>query len=217
MKKHFITGLLILLPVALTIAIVVFIVNFLTQPFIGAVSPIISKYLPLEHNVLFLTPTQIIEYGSQFLILISLFVFTFLLGMVGRWFFIKSLISLGDNILHKIPVINKVYKTSQEIIKTLFVSDKNSFKQVVLVPFPNEHSFVMGLISKESPLICKNKTERDLVSVLVPTAPNPTTGYIFMYDKKKLIPLSMSAEDAIKFIVSCGVVTPDHHEHIKES
>jgi uncharacterized membrane protein len=212
MKKYFVTGLVILLPLALTIAIVVFIVNFLTQPFIGVVSQFLSNIPYLNRDFLFLKQNHVILYVSQILILICLFFFTFFLGMIARWFFFKSLISLGDRLLHKIPVVNKVYKTMQEIIKTLLVTDKDSLKQVVIVPFPNEDSYVMGLVSRESPNICKEATQKNLISVLVPTAPNATTGYLLMYEKDKVIYLDMKPEDAIKFIVSCGVITPENPE-----
>lgn len=212
MKKYFITGLVILLPLAVTIAIVVFLVNFLTQPFIGLVSQFLSSKTAFSRDFLFLKQSHILHYGSQLIILIGIFLFTFFLGMIARWFFFKSLIAVGDKILHKIPIVNKVYKTVQEIIKTLFVTDKNSFKQVVMAPFPNEDSFVIGLVSREAPNVCKEAADKDLVTVLVPTAPNATTGYLLMYDKAKIIYLDMKPEDAVKFIVSCGVITPENPE-----
>lgn len=212
MKKYFLTGLLILLPLALTIAIVVFVVDFLTQPFIGAVTPLVKKFIPLDRDLFLVHPDQLILYGSKLLILVALFVTTAALGMVARWFFVKSLISLGDKILHRIPLVNKVYKTSQEIIKTLLVTDKDSFKQVVLIPFANDSCYVLGLVSRDSPESCNRASQKNLASILMPTAPNPTTGYLFLHEKEKLIHVDMKTEEAIKFIVSCGVVTPEHPE-----
>ena len=133
MKKYFITGLVILLPLAVTIAIVVFIVNFLTKPFIGVVSSFLKDFNIINKGFLFLSPDQVVLYGSKLLILICLFVFTLFLGMIARWFFFKALLTVSDKVLHRIPLINKVYKTTQEIIKTIFVTDKSSFKQVVMV------------------------------------------------------------------------------------
>jgi len=214
MKKYFITGLVILLPLAVTIAIVVFIVNFLTKPFVGVVVSFLKEFALLNKGFLFLSPEQVVLYGSKFLILICLFLFTLLLGMIARWFFFKAFISLSDKILHRIPLINKVYKTTQEIIKTIFVTDKSSFKQVVMVPFPKEGTYVMGLVSRESPEICSEKVKAPMVSVLVPTTPNPTTGFLLMYKKEDLIYLDLKPEAAIKYIVSCGVITPEHPTQI---
>lgn len=209
MKKYFITGLVILLPLALTVAILAFLVNFLTKPFVGLVSDFLSRFDIINKGFLFLNPDQLIRYGSQILILIGIFFSMVLIGMFARWFFIKSLIHLSDKILHRIPIVNKVYKTTQEIIRTLFASDKNSFRQVVMAPFPHSNSYVMGLISRDSPKICCETANQEMVSVLVPTTPNPTTGFLLMYAKKDLIYLDMKPEDAIKYIVSCGVITPE--------
>lgn len=208
MKKYFITGLVILLPIAVTVFILAIIINFLTQPFIGLVSQFLSHFNIINRGFLFLTPEQLVRYGSQFLILIILFLFTLLLGMFARWFFINGLIRIGDAILHRIPIVNKVYKTSQEIIKTLFVSDKNSFKQVVMVAFPHPGIYMIGLIAREAPEICSQHMGQEMISVLIPTTPNPTTGFLVMFKKEDLIYLDMQPEEAIKYIVSCGVIIP---------
>lgn len=208
MKKYFITGLVILLPLAVTVAIVAFIVNFLTGPFIGFVSKFLREIGIINNGFLFLGSEQVVKYGAQLIILIGLVLVTLALGMIARWFFFKSLIKWSDKLLHKIPLVNKVYKTSQEIIKTLFSSDKNSFRRVVMVPFPMKGSYVIGLISKESPKLCSEHAGERLFSVLIPTTPNPTTGFLLMYRESEIIDLDMKPEEAIKYIVSCGVITP---------
>ena len=211
MKKYFITGLVILLPLAVTLLILNFVINFLTQPFMGMFSSLLSYLNISNQGFLFLTPDQTLRYGSKFLILVTLFFVTVVLGMITRSFFIHSIFGLGDKIIHRIPIVNTVYKTTQDIIKTLFVSDKNSFKQVVMVPFPRPDIFALGLISRDSPVICSDAAGADLVSVLIPTTPNPTTGFLLMYARKDLIFVDMKPEDAIKYIVSCGVIIPDVH------
>ena len=130
MKKYFITGLAILLPLTVTVAIIIFLVNFLTKPFMGLVTKFLYHTKIKDVSFLFFTSEQVIQYGSKILIIIGLLLITLFLGYIARWFFIKSLISLSDKILHRIPIINKVYKTTQEIIKTLFITDKNSYNTV---------------------------------------------------------------------------------------
>ncbi len=208
MKKYFITGLVILLPLVVTIGVLIFLVNFLTKPFVGFVSNFLLELDILQRGFWFLSRQDVILYTSKILVLILLFLVTVFLGMVTRWFFIRTLIKLSDKILHRIPIVNTVYKTTQEIIKTLFTSDKNSFKQVVMVPFPKNDVFVLGLISREAPRMCSAAAGDDLFSVLVPTTPNPTTGFLLMYKKSDIIFVDMKPEDAIKFIVSCGVISP---------
>ncbi len=177
MKKYFITGLIILLPLAVTITVIGFIINFLTGPFVGMVSSLLTHFNIINRGFLFLSPEQVIRYGSQFLILFSLFIITVGLGILTRWFFINGLLRLSDKILHKIPIVNTVYKTTQDIIKTLFVSDKNSFKNVVMVPFPRPDVYALGLIARESTTVCSDAAGEALTSVLIPTTPNPTTGF----------------------------------------
>ena len=210
MKKYFITGLVILLPLTLTILIVAFVVNFLTKPFMGLVMKVLSQTNIEQLNTRFLSPEQIIKYGSQIIIIIGIVVFTLLLGILARWFLFKALIKFSDKILNKIPLINKVYKTTQDIVKTLFITDKNSFKQVVMVPFPYKGTYSIGLVSRDSPETARQSVNKDLVSVFVPTTPNPTTGFLLLFKREDLILLDMKTEDAVKYIVSCGVILPEN-------
>src|SRR3990167_4076759 len=167
MRKYFITGLVILLPLTLTIWIVAFVVNFLTKPFMGLVTKFFVEGIFQPHP-------QLLKYGSQIVILIALFLLTLLLGIFARWFIFKGLIKLSDKILHKIPLINKVYKTTQDIIKTLFITDKNSFKQVAMVPFPYKGLYSLGFVSRKAPDTCSEALNEELISVFIPTTPNPT-------------------------------------------
>lgn len=210
MKKYFLTGLALLIPLVVTIAVLNFLVNLLTKPFLGFASSIVCKIPFLTHPSLWINQDNMINYVSKILIIITLFLFTLFLGVITRWFLIKELFLLGDKILHRIPVINTVYKTTQDIMKTLVSSDKKSFKQVVMVPFPRHDTFAIGLVARDAPELCCDKTNTDLVSVLIPTTPNPTTGFLLMYPRSELILLEMKPEDAIKYIVSCGVITPPH-------
>lgn len=202
------TGLAILLPVVITILVLQFIVNFLTEPFIGMITPLL-KYFHVDHyGTSYLPPDKLLKYTSKACILVLLFLFTILIGIVTRWFFIRIALNLWDRLLHKIPVIKTIYKTTQDIIKTLFSPDEHSFQQVVLVPFPKENIYALGLISRDSPASCSQKVGAKLISVLIPTTPNPTTGFLLMYKQEDMIYIDMKPEDAIKYIVSCGMIVP---------
>jgi uncharacterized membrane protein len=96
----------------------------------------------------------------------------------------------------------------QEIIKALFGSDTLSFKQVVMVAFPHPGVYALGLVARDAPAVCSKPIGEELVSVLIPTTPNPTSGYLLMYKKRDLIFVDISPDEAIKFIVSCGVIVP---------
>ncbi|MBI5346427.1 MAG: DUF502 domain-containing protein [Chlamydiae bacterium] len=212
MKKYFVTGLVILLPLTLTIFAIKFFLNLLTKPFMGIVDKLIH-YIPLDKwHIKILSHEQIVHYGSGLIILVSLFLLILILGFLAKVFFFNALISFSDSLIKKIPLVNKVYKTTQEIIKTLFVTDKNSFKYVAMVPFPHKGAYCLGLISRSTSLTIEKETGKELVSVFVPTTPNITTGFLVMFKKEDLIYVDIKTEDAIKYVVSCGVITPPKEE-----
>ncbi len=208
-KRYFLAGLAILLPLAVTIAVFSFAVNFLTTPFIGLTQDLFT-YLGVDRSeIAFLKSERVLLYSSQILILFSLFLLTFALGLIARSLVFRLFFLYSDKLLHKIPLVNKVYKTSQDIIQTLFSSEKNSFKQVVMAPFPTDNIYSLALVSRDSPQTCQDAKNTHLISVFVPTTPNPTTGFLLMYKKEDLIFLDMTTEEAIKYIVSCGVIIPE--------
>lgn len=208
MKKYFMTGLVILLPVALTLAIVVFFFNLLTVPFLSVVKAVFEKYHLFAHGWLVFTSEGVQNLFAQILILFSLILFTILLGMIARWFFFRALLRIADRIVHRIPLVSSVYKTCQEIIKTVFTTGTKSFKQVVLVRFPNPATYSIGLITREDLPAFQSGQSSDAVAVFVPTTPNPTSGFLILYKKTEIIYLDMKVEDAFKFIISCGVILP---------
>jgi len=214
MKKYFITGLIILLPVALTLAIVLFIFNLLTEPFVGIVRNILAHYNLFQSGFLFLSTDQIQQYFSKLIILMLLFFLTVGLGFLARWFFVHYFIRMWEYVLHRIPFIRSVYKTSQDVIKTIFTTETNSFKQVVLVPFPSSETWAIGLVTKEN-LPPVGKSQKPLIAVFVPTTPNPTSGFLMLFKEDDLVFLDMKVEDALKYVISCGVIVSPFNPILK--
>ncbi len=207
MKKTFLTGLILLLPLALTLAVILFIFNFLTDPFVGLVQWVLGSIGLLDQGFLFLTPHQVQVGVSKLIILTLLFFFTLFLGTLGRLFFVHYLLKLWDQILQKIPIVRSIYKTSQEVINTLFTSNATAFKQVVMVPFPKEDTYTMGFVTRD-PMEGLGEAK---VAVFVPTTPNPTSGFLMVFNLNDLIYLDISVEDAFKYIISCGVINTPFH------
>ncbi|MBM3201926.1 MAG: DUF502 domain-containing protein [Chlamydiae bacterium] len=206
MKKHAITGIIILTPLVLTIVVIGFIVNFLTRPFINLVSSLLTKYEIINRGFLFLSPEKTLKYGSELLILLAIFFFIWLVGFLAKKFFIDWIIQKVDLLMHKVPVANSIYKTSKEVIHNIFSDEKPSFKQVVVVPFPGKGIYVLGFLTNQAPLSACEATNQDLLSVFIPTTPNPTTGFLLMYQREHVRKIDMSVETAIKYIVSCGLI-----------
>ncbi len=206
MRRYFITGLALLLPLALTIAVVLFVVNLFTNPFIGVVGNMLKQLGVFNSGFLFLTAEQTQLYFSRLIILALLFIFTVLLGILTRWFVINYFIRLGEYIFHRIPVVRSIYKTSKDVIHTIFTDSTKSFKQVVLVPFPNENTYSMGLVTREDIEDLSEKQKGQFIAVFVPTTPNPTSGFLMMFNPDDVIFLDMKVEEAFKYIISCGVI-----------
>jgi uncharacterized membrane protein len=206
MKSHFFTGLAILLPIALTLWILIFLVTALTNPFLEFVEGVLRYYNVLDRPFLFFTDQDVVIFWSRILILLFLIGLTMLIGFFARLFFIKSLFKYGDALLHRIPVVNKIYKAAKEIIHTLFGHKRTSFSQVVLIPYPNERSYALGLLASHQQPAASSVDQRDKMSIFVPGAPNPTFGFMVLYPKEKVILLDMKVDDALKYIVSCGVL-----------
>lgn len=205
MKKYFVTGLVILLPLAVTILLVSFLFNLLTEPFVGLVQS------SLEHGVGkraggFFGSQQFIRLLSQILILAVLFAVTVALGILTRWLFVHSLLRFGEYILQKIPFISSIYGMVKDVINTVFGSGKGGFKQVVLVPYPKAGTYSIGFVTQDALALVREAAATTMVAVFVPTTPNPTSGFLVMFDPNDVIFLDMKIEDAFKYIISCGVI-----------
>lgn len=207
MKKYFITGLVILLPLAVTLGVVLFLFNLLTDPLAGIVAGTLDRYDLLERDYFFISGQKIQYFISQLAILVVLFFVTVLLGILARYIFFNSLLRLWDWLIHRIPLISTVYKASQDVINTVFTSKTKSFKQVVVVKFPNPHTTSVGLLTQDSIKGLGNEND-EFAAVFVPTTPNPTSGFLILYPRKDLVYIDMKVEDAFKYVISCGVLSP---------
>jgi len=207
MKKYFITGIIILLPLALTLAIISFIMNVLTDPFIGMMKGILGHYNMFATGFLFFSADQMIQFFSQLIILVLIFVSAVGLGWVAHSFFTKYVIKFWEKLFSRIPFFSSIYKACRDVIHALFKSNTSSFKQVVLVPFPSSASLVIGFVTNDLPLH-DDKTDPDdiFVAVFIPTTPNPTGGYLTIFHNSDVINIDIKVEDAFKYIVSCGVL-----------
>lgn len=209
MKKHFITGLALLLPAVVTILVFLFIINFLTKPFVGIVEYGLDYYDLLDKPALFFTRQQVITFFSKFFILIALFFFVVLIGFLGRLVVFHYLLRFGNFIIHKIPFINKIYKAAQDVIGTIFQDKTTNFSQVVLIPFPTSESLSVGFVTNDPESSQPSQDRYGNVSVFVPATPNPTIGFMLLFKKSQLIFIDMSVEDALKFVISCGVMATE--------
>lgn len=218
MKKIFTSGLAVLLPVILTVMIVNFLINFITQPFLNSTQALLETLPLFQQSASLMPPTTFSTLSTKALILLFLIGFTMLIGFLGKYFLIDLLFRMGDYLFHKLPYINKIYKTCKDIVHSLFSSSSKKFSQVVFVPFPNPHNLSVGLVANESIKIknCPQEAD-DFLSVFVPGTPNPSVGLMLMFKREQLIFVNMKVDEAMKFIVSCGIVMSNFETYQPQS
>ncbi|MFV0340816.1 MAG: DUF502 domain-containing protein [Parachlamydiaceae bacterium] len=206
MKKDFFAGLSLILPIVITLLIVQLLFRLLSAPFEGLTQPLmawISSFPKLASY-----STELVHFASQLLILILLIATTIFVGFLGKIFLVDALFKLGDRLVHKIPFANKIYKAVQDVIHNLMSEEKMSFSRVVLAPFPYAESKVIGFITKDQEPFIGDLSPKKKMAVFIPGTPNPMMGFILLIPEDQLIFTELKVEEAVKFIVSCGVVAP---------
>ncbi len=198
LKKYFFTGLAVFLPFLLTLYISVWILNFFES--------ILGRYL----RPLLLEYYDFYFWGIGIIVLLVLIM---LFGFLATNYFGRVVHRSTEKLFLSVPLLGNIYPAFKEIAKFLFREDSAEDKdqapqQVVLVEWPREGSWSVGFLTNRSPEEVCAMVGRELVSVLIPTVPNPLTGFVVMIPKEKVFPLKMSMEDAVKIVVSGGVVIP---------
>ena len=179
-----------MLPIGFTLYLSKFLINFLTNLVPSGLNP--NTYLPysIPGIEIFLT-----------IVIITI------VGGLSLSFLGKKILQLVDDLFKKIPVLRSIYSALGQMTDS-FRNQEGSKKSVVLVEYPRKGTWAVGFATKENQGEIKNKTNRELINVFVPTTPNPTSGFLLMFPKEDLIYLNMNFEEASKFIVSAGTSNP---------
>jgi len=185
-RNYFIAGVVVLIPIGVTIYLSIFIVD------------ISSKIIPKEIN-----PNHYLPYDIPGLeILIAILLIT-LIGWLSLSFLGKKLLNTFENLLKRIPILRTIYSAITQMTETFTKSEGNK-KNVVLVEYPRKGSWAVGFATKDNEGQMSKKTNKKLVNVFIPTTPNPTSGFLLMFPKEEVIYLDLTFEEASRFIVSAG-------------
>ncbi len=201
MRKYFITGLLILVPLAITLWVLNLIIGTMDQSLL---------LLPERWQPRNLFGFHIPGLGSILTLLII-----FLTGLATRNFIGNQVVIVWEKILTRIPVVNSIYSSVKQVSDTLFSSSGNAFRKAVLVQYPRQGSWTIAFLTGIPGGDVKNHLHGDYVSLYVPTTPNPTSGFFLMVPRVDTIELDMSVDAALKYIVSMGVVSPEQQRDRK--
>ena len=190
LRNYFITGIVVLVPIGITL--------YLTKFFVS----ISSNLIPKEIN-----PNSYLPFSIPGLeILLSVIIIT-LIGGLSLSFIGKKILQLVNETLKRIPILRTIYSAIGQMTESLAPKSGNK-KTVVLVEYPRKGSWAVGFATKENRGEISKKTNTELINIFVPTTPNPTSGFLLMFPKNEVIYLDMSFEEASKFIVSAGTSNP---------
>ena len=196
-RNYFLTGLVVAGPVAITF--------YLTWWFVTWVDGLVRPFVPIAYR-----PETYLPFGLPGSGLIVAVVALTLLGFLTANLIGRTLVDLGENLLGRIPAVRAIYRGLKQVFETLFSGHGSSFRRVGLVEFPSPGMWSIVLISQSpSAEVARGlPAQEEHISVFLPCAPNPTTGFFFYVPKSKIVEVEMSAEDAATLIMSCGVVQP---------
>lgn len=193
-RRYFVTGLLIWVPLAITAWVLSLIVGTLDQTL---------RLLPAAAHP---RNTFGIDIPGAGVILTLLIIFV--TGVLAANFIGQHLFQWWERLLARIPVVNSIYKSVKQVSDTLFSPSGNAFRKALLVQYPREGSWTIAFLTGQPGGDVVNHLKGDYVSVYVPTTPNPTSGFFLMMPKQDVVELDMSVDEALKYIISMGVVAP---------
>ncbi len=194
-KRYFVTGLIIVLPLYISFYVFITIVNFMDS---------LILLLPKVAR-----PDTYMPFHVPGIGLLMTVVGIFLVGMVATNFLGKKLVSFGEWLLDWIPLLRTIYKSSKQFISTFFSKDADGFRKVVLIEFPRKGTYAVAFVTSKTRGEVQAKVDEDLINVFLPTTPNPTSGFYLAVPSDEVTALDMTVEDAFKVIMSGGVIVPD--------
>lgn len=197
MKKirgYFFTGLLVLIPILLSVYIIYHLFVFMDGLLRGFLGWLVADKIRMT-----------IYPGFGLVALILIVVGT---GVIARNYLGKQLLSLGNKIVSRIPVMNWIYGTIQQVAEALLSERSEVFKKAIMVEYPRKNIYSIGFITQDTKGVIQDSLDVDVVSVFLPTTPNPTSGFLLFVPKKDTRELDISVEEALKLVISGGAIVP---------
>jgi uncharacterized membrane protein len=194
LRSYFITGILVLSPLVITLYLLWLIYSFFNRVLGRLIGGLIFAIFGINIPGLGLVSTMAL---------------IFLAGLFATNVLGKRFIELGDNIIKRIPLVSSVYSGVKQIMEAIFTQNRSSFKQVVMVEYPREGIYTLAFVTGEGVGEVQDKTIDKVINLFVPTTPNPTSGFFLMVPEKDVVPLEMSVQEGLKMIISGGMITPD--------
>ncbi len=196
LRNYLFTGILVTAPVAIT--------AWLAWEFVTYVDGQVTPLIPPRWNPETYLPFTLPGLGVVVVVVSLTVIGFFTAGIVGR-----SLVRQGERILDQLPVIRSIYSAVKQIFETVFKTQSNAFREVVLIEYPRRESWAIGFITGNTEGQIQEEAQRDSYNIFLPTTPNPTSGFLLFIPKSETRHLSMTVEEGLKMVVSGGIVTPE--------
>ncbi len=193
-KKYFITGLLVWVPLTITLWVLHLIVGTLDQSVL---------LLPAQWRPKSLIGVDIPGFGALMTLLAI-----FLTGVIAANYFGQKLVVFWEALLGRIPFVKSIYSSVKQVSDTLFAPNGQAFRKALLVEYPRQGSWTIAFQTGAPGTGIAEHLDGDFVSIYVPTTPNPTSGFFLMMQRESVVELEMSVDEALKYIISMGVVAP---------
>jgi len=203
-RNAFLTGLLVFLPLGTTIFVLDFILDLFKEPALK-----LAIQLGLREENSFFGLETLLAISGLIIGVISLT----LLGYLSKYLLGRVFISTMEKVLGKVPFLNTVYRSVQQIVETFGRENRAVFKEVCLVEYPRKGCYALGFITADTSSHIREKVEGELIYVFVPTTPNPTSGFLLLVPQVEIHRLDVSVGDGMKMLISGGAVVPPAHSH----
>jgi uncharacterized membrane protein len=217
-RSNFLTGLVIVLPVGLTIWMIWSFMGFVDNRVLPLVPEPFTTFINeriLPHVPAYLNPTEYVSFDIRGVGVVIFLIFTTFMGALTKGLFGRQLIRIGESIVDRVPVVRSIYNGVKQIVETVTSSSDNNFEKVAMFEYPRKGIWAIGFISTSTGGEILTKTGQDsLYSIFVPTTPNPTSGFLLFLPQKDVVVLDMDVEAAAKLIISAGIVEPPTAEEI---
>ncbi|MFZ5562568.1 MAG: DUF502 domain-containing protein, partial [Thermodesulfobacteriota bacterium] len=206
LKKHFVTGLLILVPILVSWIVLLRLIQWLYGVLDFNIIPegLSARKLVFLPDVAVWILDFLLSTADFLLALLTVIVVILFTGMVGRAWIMGKLIHISETILNSLPLVGTVFRASKQLMETVFRDGTTSFQRVVMVEFPSQGLWSIGFVTGQSMPIFNTLFGKSMINVFVPTTPNPTTGFLMVLPVEKVMDIGMSIEDAFKMIMSIG-------------
>jgi len=203
LRGYFIAGILITAPISITF--------YLGWLFVTYVDGKVTPLIPVKYNPETYLPYGVPGLGVVLLVVALILIGAFTAGFMGRFFQ-----RVWDRVVGNVPVLRGVYKALKQILETVLAQQSNAFREAVLVEYPRRGMWVIAFITGRTQGEVQSLTEEEVINLFVPTTPNPTSGFLIFVPKHDMVRLSMSVEDALKMVISGGIVTPPDERPVEE-